>query len=129
MIEGREFRFVLVTGDFEATAHLFRDVFGYEMLMDLDGQGGRGVILRLPTATLELVDAEHDRMVDEIEVGEPQGNRVRIAVEVEDLVSASDSVTGTGAEALAPPVETPWGDRNRRFVARDGLQITLFQPA
>jgi hypothetical protein len=129
MVEGRELRFVLVTGDYDAVSHLFRGVFGLETLMDLEGQGGRGVIFRLPTATLELVDAEHDRMVDEIEVGEPQGNRMRIAVEVEDLARASEAVTGAGAQALAPPVDTPWGDRNQRFTAKDGLQLTLFQPA
>jgi predicted enzyme related to lactoylglutathione lyase len=129
MIRARELRFVLVTDDYDAVSHLFRGVFGLETLMDLEGQGGRGVILRLPAATLELVDAEHDRMVDEIEVGEPQDNRMRIAVEVEDLARASEAVTGAGAEALAPPVDTPWGDRNQRFVASDGLQLTLFQPA
>ena len=36
------------------------------------------MILRLPAATLEIVDAEHDAMVDELEAGAPQGNRFRI---------------------------------------------------
>jgi catechol 2,3-dioxygenase-like lactoylglutathione lyase family enzyme len=129
LVPAREPRFVLVTDDYDASRLLFRDVLGFETLMDLEGQGGRGIILRLPAATLELVDADHDRMVDEIEVGEPQGNRVRMAVEVDDLADASDAVTGSGAKALAAAVDTPWGDRNQRFVAGDGLQLTLFQTA
>jgi hypothetical protein len=54
MVRVRELRLVLVTDDFEAITHLFRGVFGFETQMDLEGQGGRGVILRLPTATREL---------------------------------------------------------------------------
>lgn len=126
MVRAREVRFVLVVDDYEAAATLYRDVLGLEVLMDLEGQGGRGVILKLPVATLELVDAEHDRMVDRIEVGRRQDNRVRVAVEVEDLVAAAEALTRTGAEALSGPVETPWGDRNQRFRAKDGLQLTLF---
>ena len=32
----------------------------------------------------------------------------------------------TGADQVAPPVTTPWGDRNARVRAPDGLQLTLF---
>ena len=28
---------------------------------------------------------------------------------------------------MAPAVETPWGDRNQRFRAKYGMQLTLFQ--
>jgi uncharacterized glyoxalase superfamily protein PhnB len=31
-----------------------------------------------------------------------------------------------GAEQIAPPVTTPWGDRNARLHAPDGMQLTLF---
>jgi hypothetical protein len=71
MVRAREFRFVVVTSDYEAAMLLFRDVFEFEALMDLEGQ--------------------------------------------------------TGAKALAAAVDTPWRDRNQRFVAKDGLQLTLFQ--
>ncbi|HZD17396.1 MAG TPA: VOC family protein [Actinomycetota bacterium] len=128
MVHARELRIVLVVDDYGAAARLFRDVFGLEVLMDLEGQGGRGLILKLPTATLEVVDADHDRYVDELEVGDPQDNRVRVAVEVEDLAEAAETVLGTGAEAIAEPVDTPWGDRNQRFRLEEGLQLTLYQP-
>jgi lactoylglutathione lyase len=127
MVRARELRFVLVSDDYEAASNLYRDVIGLEMLMDLEGQGGRGVIFKVPTATLELVDADHNRMVDEIEVGRPQDNRLRIALEVDDLQEAADALAAAGAEALAGPVDTPWGDRNQRFQAQDGLQFTLYR--
>jgi len=123
----RELRFCLVIDDYEAAARLYRDVLGLEVLLDLDEQGGRGVILKVPEASLELVDPVHGAMVDEIEVGRSLGERVRIAVRVDDLEEASRAVADAGAEALADPVDTPWGDRNQRFRARDGLQLTLFQ--
>ena len=53
--------------------HLYRDVFGLEALMDLEADGGHGVILKLPAATLELADAEHGAVVDRIEVGRALG--------------------------------------------------------
>jgi len=127
VVYARELRFVLVVEDYEAAAHLYRDVFGLEVLMDLEEDGGRGLILKVPTATLELADAEHGGIVDEIEVGRRLGDRVRIAVEVDALADAVDAVIRTGAEPMAGPVNTPWGDRNQRFRAKDGLQLTLFQ--
>ena len=127
MISAREVRFCFVLDDYEAAAHLYRDVFGLEVLQELDEQGGRGIILKVPAATLELVDVDHGGMVDEIEVGHRVDDRVRIAVKVDDLAEASRSVTETGAKAMAAPVETPWRDHNQRFRAKDGLQLTLFQ--
>jgi lactoylglutathione lyase len=109
MIPAREIRFVLVSDDFEATAHLYRDVFGLDVLMDLEEQAGRGVILKVPAATLELVDSDHERMIDELQVGRPLDERVRIAVKVDELADASRAVTDNGATAMAPPVGTPWG--------------------
>jgi predicted enzyme related to lactoylglutathione lyase len=127
MIPAREVRFCFVIDEYEAAAQLYRDVFGLEVLEELDGQGGRGIILTVPAATLELVDVEHGGMVDEVEVGRRVGDQVRIAVKVDDLDEASRSVAETGAMAMAAPVETPWGDHNQRFRAKDGLQLTLFQ--
>lgn len=127
MVRARELRFIFVVDDYEAAVHLYREIFELEMLMNLDEQAGRGVILKVPAATLELVDVDHERLVDELEVGRPLDHRVRIAVKVDELRDASRSVTASGAKAMAAPVDTPWGDHNQRFRAKDGMQLTLFQ--
>ena len=129
MVRARELRFVLVVDDYEAAIRLYRDVFGLDVVMDLEQDGGRGIILKIPAATLELADVEHGGIVDELEVGRRLDDRVRIAVEVDTLENAVVAVTQTGAEPMAGPVETPWGDRNQRFRAKDGFQLTLFQPS
>jgi catechol 2,3-dioxygenase-like lactoylglutathione lyase family enzyme len=122
----RELRFAFTFDDYETAVRLFRDVLGLETLMDLERQGGRGVILAVPSATLEVFDVRHTDVVDEIEVGRATGARVRIAVRVDDLGQAGAAVVEAGAQPVADPVMTPWGDRNQRFEIPDGLQLTLF---
>lgn len=127
MPPARELRFAFTFDDYDAALRLYRDIFGLETVEELDGQRGRGVILKVPAATLELFDLDYGRLVDDVEVGRWVGERVRIAVKVDDLAEASRAVAGAGAERMAPAVETPWGDRNQRFRTKDGMQLTLFQ--
>jgi catechol 2,3-dioxygenase-like lactoylglutathione lyase family enzyme len=128
MIRAKEIRFVLVSDDYEAAVRLYRDVFAFEVRMDLEDQDGSGVIFELPAATLELVDPAHERFVDEIEVGRTTpDHRIRIAVNVDALEEAAGEVTAAGAVPMAPAVQTPWGDHNQRFRIEDGSQLTLFQ--
>ena len=122
-----ELRFIVVSDDYEALAGLLRDRMGLEVFRDLDHQGGRGVILRVPEATLEVIDREHAAMVDQVETGVTLDDRLRLAVRVANLDEAMTAISGTDAEGVAEPVETPWGDRNRRYTAGDGIQLTLFQ--
>jgi hypothetical protein len=128
MAAARELRFAFTFDDYETALGLFRDVFELETIMELDSEGARGVILRVPSATLELFDRGQGRLVDDIEVGRPLEERVRIAVNIDDLDEATTAVIMTGTEPQADAVDTPWGDRNRRFKTPDGLQLTLFQP-
>ena len=123
----RELRFSFVVEDLDEALGLFRDAFGLETLEAFE-EAGRGVLLRVPEATLELLDPEHAAWVDGIETGARREGRVRIAVRVDDLDGAGEAATTAGASAVADPVETPWGDRNRRYRTADGLQLTLFQP-
>ena len=127
MTEARELRFAITFEDYDAAVRLFRDVFGLRTLMDLEQQGGRGVILSVPSATLELFDERHTDVVDEIEAGGSTGGRVRIAVRVDELGPAAEAVARAGAEPVAEPVLTPWGDRNQRFRLTERLQLTLFE--
>ena len=96
-------------------------------MLDLDHDGGRGVILKVPSATLEVFDRDQGNHVDDIEVGRRLGERIRIAIKIPELAAASSEVEKAGVSAVAQPVVTPWGDHNQRFVTSDGLQLTLFE--
>jgi uncharacterized glyoxalase superfamily protein PhnB len=54
---------------------------------------------------------------------------VRLALEVADSTETAQRLVEAGAEEAAPPVVTPWGDRNARVQAPDGMQLTLFTPS
>jgi predicted enzyme related to lactoylglutathione lyase len=51
---------------------------------------------------------------------------VRIAFAVDDSAAAAERLVEAGAELVAGPVETPWGDVNVRLAPPDGPQLTLF---
>jgi uncharacterized glyoxalase superfamily protein PhnB len=45
---------------------------------------------------------------------------------VTDSEPTARQLVAARAEQVAPPVTTPWGDRNARVRAPDGMQLTLF---
>lgn len=64
--------------------------------------------------------------VDAIEAGSRVSGVVRLALEVQNTEKAARRLVAGGGEEVAPPVSTPWGDRNARVRAPDGMQLTLF---
>jgi lactoylglutathione lyase len=64
--------------------------------------------------------------VDEVEVGRRVAGHTRVAFRVDDTVGATAAAEEGGAEVIAQPTEPPWGGRNSRLRAPDGLQLTLF---
>ena len=54
------------------------------------------------------------------------GTTERLAFEVGDSDAVAEYLVAAGAEQVAPAVTTPWGDRNVRVRAPDGMQLTLF---
>jgi catechol 2,3-dioxygenase-like lactoylglutathione lyase family enzyme len=127
MVPARELRFAFIFDDYDTALHLFRDVFGLEVMLSVDHESGKGVILKVPSATLEVFDRAQGNHVDDVEVGRRLGERVRIAIKIADLAAASSEVEKAGALPVAHPVVTPWGDHNQRFATSDGLQLTLFR--
>lgn len=121
-----EFRIAVTVRDFEGVLRLLRQGIGLEMLQEWN-DGGRGVLLNLERATLELFDEPQAEWVDQLEVGERVSGPVRFALEVERVEEAARALQELGAEVVHPPVPTPWGDYNQRLRAPDGMQITLFQ--
>ncbi len=123
----QELRFAITVGDLEGAVRVFRDAFGVTVREEFRHGDGRGVIMDVPSATLELFDVAYTDHVDEIEVGRPTGDRIRIAVRVGSLERATEAVAAAGATPEAEPVVTPWGDHNHRWKIPGAMQLTLFE--
>jgi lactoylglutathione lyase len=125
----QELRFVLTVADFEAALAFYRDELGLEQIADWSSDDGKVVALAAGRATLELFDEAQAESVDRIEAGQRVSGTVRLAFEVADSGATALRLIAAGAEEVAPPVLAPWGDRNARVQAPDGMQLTLFTPA
>ena len=124
-----ELRVALTVDDFERAVRLYRDGLGLAVRYAWEAPTGRGVILEAGRATLELVDRAQAEYIDRVEAGERVAGPVRLAFEVAEVAAAGAALVEQGAQAVNDPVLTPWGDRNLRLRAPDGMQLTLFQPA
>ena len=124
--EVTELRVTLTVEDFDQALAFYRDALGLEQLADWSTDDGRVVVLEAGRATLELFDQAQAAAVDEIEAGRRVSGKVRLALKVSDSDETARQLVEAGADEVAPPVTTPWGDRNARVQAPDGMQLTLF---
>jgi uncharacterized glyoxalase superfamily protein PhnB len=124
----KELRLALTVEDVDAALAFYRDALGLEQLADWSSETGRVVLLQAGRATLELLDEAQAETIDSIEAGGRVTGTVRLALEVADSEDTARRLVAAGAEVVAPPVTTPWGDRNARVRAPDGMQLTLFTP-
>ena len=124
-----EFRIALTVPDFDAALAFYRDALGMEQLADWSGEDGRVILLDAGRATLELFDEPQAAKVDAIEAGRRVSGTVRFAIGVEDSEATAQRLEAAGADHVAAPVLTPWGDRNARVRTPDGMQLTLFSPS
>jgi catechol 2,3-dioxygenase-like lactoylglutathione lyase family enzyme len=124
-----ELRVTLTVEDFDQALAFYRDALGLGQVADWSSESGRVVALDAGRATLELFDQAQAESVDAIEVGRRVSGTVRFAIRVEDSEDTARRLVAAGAAQVAPPVTTPWGDRNARVQAPDGMQLTLFTGA
>jgi methylmalonyl-CoA/ethylmalonyl-CoA epimerase len=123
-----ELRVTLTVQDFGQALAFYRDALGLEQLADWSSESRRVVVLEAGRATLELFDDAQAEAVDAIEAGRRVSGTVRLAMQVPDSPDMARRLVAAGAVQVAPPVVTPWGDRNARVQAPDGMQLTLFTP-
>src|SRR5207247_6301960 len=121
-----ELRVALTVKDFGQALAFYRDALGLEQLADWSSESGRVVVLDAGRATLELFDDAQAEAVDAIEAGRRVSGTVRFAAKVADSEDMARRLVAAGAAQVAPPVMTPWGDRNAWVQAPDGMQLTLF---
>ena len=123
-----ELRIALTVDDYDRAVAFYRDALGLAEVESWDRANGRGTILDAGRATLELFDPLQAETLDQIEVGRRVSGSVRLALHVDDAAAASDALVAAGAAREHQLVVTPWGDRNARVRAPDGMQLTLFTP-
>lgn len=123
-----QLRVVVEVDDFDEVIAFYRDQLGMpaEFIVD-SGDGARFIALRAGRATLELVTAEQRRLIDHLEVGRDVSPRIRIALEVADVDTATTQLIDAGGISVAPPTETPWRSRNSRLDAPGPVHLTLLQ--
>jgi methylmalonyl-CoA/ethylmalonyl-CoA epimerase len=121
-----ELRVALTVQDFRQALAFYRDTLGLEQIADWSSETGRVVVLDAGRATLELLDDAQAETVDAIEAGRRVSGTVRLALQVANSEDIAERLVVAGAVRVAPPVVTPWGDRNARVQAPDGMQLTLF---
>lgn len=121
-----ELRVALTVADFDKAVSFYRDALGLEQQADWSDVDGRVIVLSAGRATLELCDEAQAAKIDAIEVGERVSGTVRLAFEVADSEEIARQLVAAGAEEVAKPVLTPWGDRNARVKLAEGIQLTLF---
>jgi catechol 2,3-dioxygenase-like lactoylglutathione lyase family enzyme len=122
-----EMRVALTVSDFEKFVALYRDGLNLPVAEQWASPAGRGIILKIENATLELLDETMVKTVDEVEAGQRISGTVRLGFQVPDVEKAGESLVAHGAKKVHDSVMTPWGDFNQRLQAPDGMQITLFQ--
>ena len=127
MAEVTELRVAMTVADFDAAIGFYRDALGLRQVADWSSDDGRVVLLEAGRATLEILDEAQATLVDRIETGRRVAGPIRLALEVDDVDSVSARLIDAGAEQVAEPVVTPWGDRNARVRSPDGMQLTLFE--
>jgi len=121
-----ELRIALTVQDFDQALAFYRDALGLEQIADWSSAAGRVVALDAGRATLELFDDPQAETVDAVEAGRRVSGTVRLAARVTDSEDMARRLVAAGAAQVAPPVMTPWGDRNARVRAPDGMQLKLF---
>jgi lactoylglutathione lyase len=124
----RQLRLVVTAADYDEALRFYRDVLGLgELAVWSSPDGGRVTLLGAGRATLELTDPSNAAFIDEVEVGRRVAGHVRVALEVEDVRSATAEAVAGGARVVAEPTRTPWSSLNARLEGPAGLQLTLFE--
>jgi catechol 2,3-dioxygenase-like lactoylglutathione lyase family enzyme len=124
--KNKEFRVALTVADFDKCVSFYRDVIGLSVIQEWPSSEGKGILLSIEKATLEILDQRHAEWVDQMEVGRRVSGPVRFALNMPNMRSALSSAEAAGARIIGGPGQTPWKDVNARLIGPDGTQITFF---
>ena len=123
----RQLRLVVTAADYDEAVHFYRDVLGLTERDAVQPPQGRVMILDAGQATLEIAEPATADYIDEVEVGRRVAGHIRVAFQVDDVVTSTSALVSAGGAVLAEPRRTPFGSTNSRLNGPAGLQLTLFE--
>lgn len=124
-----ELRVAVTTSDYDRLVKFYCEGLGIEPTAIWSNGQGKGLVLDMGKATLEIFDEAQAEIVDGLEAGKRVSGPIRFALQVPNLDAAMERFLAHGAVLVHEPVLTPWGDRNVRMQDPDGMQITLYEAA
>jgi lactoylglutathione lyase len=123
----RQLRLVVTAADYDEAVYFYRDVLGLTERDAVQPPQGRVMILDAGAATLEIAEPATADFIDEVEVGRRVAGHIRVAFQVDDVVTSTSALAAVGGDVLAEPRRTPFGSTNSRLTGPAGLQLTLFE--
>lgn len=124
-----QLRLVVTAADYDEAVHFYRDVLGMPERDAVQPPAGRVMILDAGQATLEIAEPSTAEYIDEVEVGRRVAGHIRVAFQVDDVLTSTSALAEAGGSVLAEPRRTPFGSVNARLEGPAGLQLTLFELA
>ncbi len=116
-----EMRVAITTKEYERLVEFYCAGLGIEPAAVFRNDGGKGLLIEMGRATLEIFDEAQAQAIDAVEAGSRVSGPIRFALKVPDLQAAMDKLLAHGATLVHQPVITPWGDHNVRLQDPDGM--------
>ncbi len=123
----------LYVDDPEAALGFYRDVLGFEVLLDVDQGGGmRWITVAPPGAETSIVltpvtagvsDEDGATLADLLAKGVLAG----VVLETDDLDAAFERIAASGADIMQEPMDQPWGVRDAAFRDPAGNHLRISQ--
>lgn len=110
----------LVTANFDAVVHFYRDRLSFPVIGEWERAGARGVVLDLYGLRVEILDAMRERQPLNLH---PPGDRVHLVIEVPDV----DAVFQSLALDVSEPTTATWGARWFAVRDPDGIALSFLE--
>lgn len=126
-IKMKELRIILTVENLDEVIKFYRDEMGLKTSKEWHEATGNGIILEAGKASLELIDIDHAKTIDSIEVGKNIAGPVRLAFNIGDNIKeVGASLELAGAKKIAEVKQAPWS-KVQRMQDPSGMQFTLFE--
>jgi catechol 2,3-dioxygenase-like lactoylglutathione lyase family enzyme len=117
----------LLTGDFSAAVHFWRDIMGLSLHMQDEGLGYAYFDLGKTGLEIMARSAFAATLAESSPPLEATGRQVVLNFRVDDVDAAYTSLIALGATPLAPPVDRPlWRARTAHLADPDGHVVELY---